>query len=95
MMMSDNDRKKLMDARLARFFKEMEARQEEKSKQKPEGGGYLVVWTPENIGQVLELLEKYLEKHPSGEHIAQSDAAHERGIALLCDIADIVEPKEI
>jgi hypothetical protein len=53
---------------------------------------YLVTWTPDNICSALKLLEKYLEEHPSGEHIMQSDSAQIEGLELISDIADIVNP---
>jgi len=58
-------------------------------------GKYLVTWNDNNVEQVLNLMKKYLEEHPSGEHISQSDSAHFEGIELLCDIADIVEPEYV
>ena len=38
------------------------------------------------IGAVL----KYLELHPSGEHIMQSDEAQIEALELVCDLADIL-----
>jgi hypothetical protein len=56
---------------------------------------YTVQWTDKKRLEVLYMIEDYLCRFGTAETIMETDRAHEDGIEILADIADIVQPKHI